>query len=806
MVKASSSPSPNLSFKRRKQEDEASAVAAKRQRTRVSFSCGECHRRKQKCDRQIPCSHCVARKVPELCKAYTPGKADQDMNARITRLEHIIQVALPQYWSPSSSTSSTISARSAVDRKRSPSTGDDEETRSVTEEHDPIGGTFHSGKWYGNSASGSVAPSSVLEQVRHAFPSNGRDPHPTTCVRDPKNFDLAQATSQQSLDGSSTDDLQQPIIDDSRFLAEECGFSPHKIAELIQELPPLSTTDALVDFYFSTINWTRYPICETEFRSSYVSVCSRVFDGGRNANSSDLRFLPLLFVVLAISARLVPERMVGDARARRITSLHCYWSSRRALLVAAAIQPDSLDVVLTRLLSARFLTFDRRITECWSQLGAAVRTAQALGLHRDGSTMGMEPSMAEYRRRVWSYLYHADRSYALVLGRPNSIQDDYTSTRPPSNINDTAQALQSDDYPPLSSPTAMTFVILRHRLAEIMGRIAHHFQRVRERSHYSEVIALDEELLKFASSLPPHFSLNPDKALDETLKYIQVHRYLLLTEIMFVRMNLNRPYLLRRLNSDRYARSRQACFESAIKDFEIRQAFHEGMPKEARQSLSNAYRDFQTAIISGIYSILEPNGRYAEAMHAILDGFLKDHEDMRGMNETTRREVKIIEFFRMKASPIESMESHRTTSQSSEQQAQLLLGLQQSATSGQKRATLSTPPMTFSTASHIAQSPTFARLHHGAEHVNSPTTSGSPGTVDDDTVAQSLLDHWCNTVSNAPVDASTGAMSWGGPGGADFSGWVQPPNINGTDLRLIPGLDGSDWNYWEALVNQIQRP
>lgn len=37
--------------------------------------------------------------------------------------------------------------------------------------------------------------------------------------------------------------------------------------------------------------------------------------------------------------------------------------------------------------SARFLTFDRRITECWAQLGAAVRTAQALGLHRDPSKM-----------------------------------------------------------------------------------------------------------------------------------------------------------------------------------------------------------------------------------------------------------------------------------------------------------------------------------------------------------------------------------------------------------------------------------
>jgi Flp pilus assembly protein CpaB len=81
------------------------------------------------------------------------------------------------------------------------------------------------------------------------------------------------------------------------------------------------------------------------------------------------------------------------------------YAARRSLLIAAAIQPDSLDIVLTRLLvsdkdvssvrildqvllqSARFLTFDRRITECWSQLGAAVRTAQALGLHRDGATM-----------------------------------------------------------------------------------------------------------------------------------------------------------------------------------------------------------------------------------------------------------------------------------------------------------------------------------------------------------------------------------------------------------------------------------
>ncbi|KAF7320416.1 Zn(2)-C6 fungal-type domain-containing protein [Mycena kentingensis (nom. inval.)] len=152
--------------------------------------------------------------------------------------------------------------------------------------------------------------------------------------------------------------------------------------------------------YFQTINWTRYPISERDFRVSY----SEHGTNGVNA-PSDVSFLPLLFAVLAISVRLAPDSIAGDARTRRVTSLRYYWSSRRSLLIAAVIQPDSLDIVLTRLLSARFLTFDRRITECYSQLGAAVKTAQALGLHRDGANMNMEPHLVEYRRRIWSYLY-----------------------------------------------------------------------------------------------------------------------------------------------------------------------------------------------------------------------------------------------------------------------------------------------------------------------------------------------------------------------------------------------------------------
>ncbi|KAF9268017.1 hypothetical protein L218DRAFT_954410 [Marasmius fiardii PR-910] len=774
--------SVSMSTKRKKSEEEEQGSMSKKQRTRVSFSCGECHRRKQKCDRQTPCSHCVARKVPELCKAYTPGKSDHDLSARISRLEHIIEAALPQFCD--------VSFRSST-RRRSPSHVDDD-IRSQNDDDPPAtGGLFQSGKWYGNSASGSIAPGPVIEQLQNAM--------------------MPQA-AEQMLRGErpkGIEPLEPSAADNLKTLVQECGVSPHKIPEILQELPPLRTSDVLINYYFRQINWTRYAISEKDFRAAYASVCAHGAHGVGATNPNDVRFLPLLFVVLAIAVRLAPEEIAGDARSRRVTSLRYYWSSRRSLLIAAAIQPDSLDIVLTRLLSARFLTFDRRITECWSQLGAAVRTAEALGLHRDGASMGMDSQLIEYRRRIWSYLYHADRSYALVLGRPTSVQDDYVSTLPPSNLDD-----ESPDQPAssLSSPTPMTFCILRHQLAVIIGRIVHHFQKVRP-SHYSEVAMLDDELIKFMTNLPPHYSLEPDTSLDEKYPFIPVHRHLLITETLFVRTSLHRPYILRRLSSDRYARSRNACFESAMTDFQVRQAFRETTNEETRLALSNAYREFQTAMISGIYLVIHPHGKDAESMHTILDTFMKDHEGFREMDETTLRELKTIEFLKNKAlerrQPLAETVTNGEDPNASgtENPAQLLLSFQQQTSEPSSVKQSNGIVSEFhrnATNGILTQSPLFHRLQQPAgDHLSS--TSGSPAAEDDST-AQIIF----NIVSN-PVEGINGSVQWGGAAGTsnggDFGGWTNSdPSIsaNGPDPRFA--IDGTDWNYyWEALVNQIPR-
>jgi hypothetical protein len=45
--------------------------SGKKKKRRVALACAECAKRKQRCNRETPCQHCIARRVPELCVPYT---------------------------------------------------------------------------------------------------------------------------------------------------------------------------------------------------------------------------------------------------------------------------------------------------------------------------------------------------------------------------------------------------------------------------------------------------------------------------------------------------------------------------------------------------------------------------------------------------------------------------------------------------------------------------------------------------------------------------------------------------------------
>lgn len=67
------------------------------------------------------------------------------------------------------------------------------------------------------------------------------------------NFSSRQILHTKSIDADVGDDVEHSAADNLKSLVQECGVSPHKISELLQELPQLRVSDALIDYYFSSM-------------------------------------------------------------------------------------------------------------------------------------------------------------------------------------------------------------------------------------------------------------------------------------------------------------------------------------------------------------------------------------------------------------------------------------------------------------------------------------------------------------------------------------------------------------------------
>jgi hypothetical protein len=59
-----------------------------------------------------------------------------------------------------------------------------------------------------------------------------------------------QASGQQPPLAAIEEDLEPSAADNLKSLVQECGVSPHKISELLQELPPQRVSDVLINYYF----------------------------------------------------------------------------------------------------------------------------------------------------------------------------------------------------------------------------------------------------------------------------------------------------------------------------------------------------------------------------------------------------------------------------------------------------------------------------------------------------------------------------------------------------------------------------
>jgi hypothetical protein len=107
----------------------------------------------------------------------------------------------------------------------------------------------------------------------------------------------------------------------------------------------------------------------------------------------------------------------------------------------------------------------------WGLTGLALRIAQYMGLHRDGTNAkSLSPLEIEIRRRLWHQICLIDVRAAETLGfAPSTIE---TDTRVPLNIDDADISAESDTFPkPRTGMTEMSLAIMRIKFGIVYRRL-----------------------------------------------------------------------------------------------------------------------------------------------------------------------------------------------------------------------------------------------------------------------------------------------------------------------------------------------
>ncbi|WVF68076.1 hypothetical protein IAT40_002839 [Kwoniella sp. CBS 6097] len=693
-------------------DDDAASTTSRQvrepKRTRVHFSCVECHRRKQKCDRKEPCSQCVARRVPHLCRPFLNGvedpNANSDVHARLNSIESLLGRLV-------SSLPSMLTTRSNG-TNYVPTDASSPDVLSLTATGEEI---FHP------HATPPNEPNIPRVTLPHKPPPSGLFPSNMSYTTPPGRSGFGWGLREGRRVALNAEDNLE--LRDILQTIKESGISKSHLEWLIAGVPGRRMADGLVELYFS---WTRYKMNKASFMRRY----SKFFDSiGRNptcpkVDADTLKWLPLMFIVLAIATLSAPHELVPRddqlGWARRF-----YGSARSGLEYAKAMQRDNLDVLFAGLLASRYMLLTRRPAEGSTPL----TTAFQVGLYRDGTVLNLtDKKEIEIRRRAWSMLYHLDRTISLLVGRPASISDAHTDTQIPANLDD--EEVESGDFDPaghpLTKPTQYTYVIVRHKLAEIMGRIAYHTFTI-QLPDYATVLSLDRELLTWRDALPPFFSMtNPDTSLDKTYPYLFVQRHLLACEWFYTRITLNRPYLLRRKPQDsRYGYSKNAAIESARADLLSRRSFV--MEKGNLIVNSGGYRVLNSYMVLGVTIKLDPDSPQADELRQLLNVVSGRAPDAQGRTSEplVKEELAIVEFLTAKSqstkprAPAPSSGSGTTTNPPDDQTpVDLLLGLAKTR-SGKRAAEEEKRQLRLQAYREIEEQRQAARRNSGAQNISS---------------------------------------------------------------------------------------
>ncbi|KAJ3488117.1 hypothetical protein NLG97_g6262 [Lecanicillium saksenae] len=216
----------------------------------------------------------------------------------------------------------------------------------------------------------------------------------------------------------------------------------------------------------------------------------------------------LIFVIYfsAITA-LEPEEVQTNFGADKFVLLARYrFAVEQALAKANFLNTSDITVLQAFTL---FLLVGRRHDDsrfCWSLTSLAVRLAQGMGLHRDGTHFDLTPFETEMRRRVWWGLVTLDLRSGEELGTDMVIPDGGYDTHLPLNINDTDISKDSKEFPePREGRSDCAVAVVRYEICAMARRIHCASSALALRSDKSSIAEKEQMLIEVYQRIEDKF-------------------------------------------------------------------------------------------------------------------------------------------------------------------------------------------------------------------------------------------------------------------------------------------------------------
>ncbi|KAL2019666.1 hypothetical protein VTK56DRAFT_9285 [Thermocarpiscus australiensis] len=412
----------------------------KRQRT--AQACDSCKRRKQKCNGLKPCQTCLRRK---LTCCYTPNNASDyvtdESSGSPTKRRHVetSSLSVPSALeAPEPSTPQAREPMQALDQAldqvakteqlgnatsmpgaRVPSLSSVPVPEHVRE------ASFHSLKKLPTrtNANGLSEETNIYTETRMLQDQTGR----LLYIGDASTLSILQLI-RIIVENTAGSDMGSPFIDDPkrhRIMENIIPFPEN--TRIPAPLPDKETADVLIESYFTNT----CGLIEVFDRMSFLQSVEECYDDPPSASN---QFLCHLFLVLALGLLLAApttgsreEAVVQKQLSAQPDRAELYFRSARSMGDPGAGFEDAgfWSIQALSLMTVYMLIVSKRNT-AYAYLGMAVRSAYALGVHREETMRDVifTPDEMRVRRNLWKTLFILDRFLAATLGRPTAISED----------------------------------------------------------------------------------------------------------------------------------------------------------------------------------------------------------------------------------------------------------------------------------------------------------------------------------------------------------------------------------------------